>query len=92
MQLGCGLIFTPATISSLLAALPPTVPVTRFDSLRLFATISLHIAIGSPALDDASSPSLRTPSAAASALAEPPDGASSSIPFAGGSFLGPAEL
>ena len=60
-QLSGGLIITPATISSpaavpalhrlvstpdaQLATMFPTVPVTRFASLRLFATCSLDIAL-----------------------------------------------
>ena len=49
---------SPATVPALqrllatpdprLASLLPTVPVTRFDSLHLFATISLDIGLGSP--------------------------------------------
>ena len=63
-QLSGGLIITPATISSQaavpalqrlistpdaqLATLLPTIRVTRFDKLRLFATSSLDIALRSP--------------------------------------------
>ena len=81
-QLGGGLIITPATISSpaavpalhrlvstpdaQLATLIPTVPVTRFASLRLFATCSLDIALRLP--------SSRTTIVDALASAEPPGG------------------
>ena len=54
MQLGGGLIFTLDTISSRLAALPPTVPVTRFGDGRLFDRLPC------PAPDGACSPSLRS--------------------------------
>ena len=101
-QLSGGLIITPATISSpaavpalhrlvstpdaQLATLVPTVPVTRFASLRLFATCSLDIALRLP--------SSRTTIVAALASAEPPGGArspSSSTPVAAGlASAGPA--
>ena len=92
-QLSNGLIVTPATISSPAAvpALPrlistpdaqlptllPTVPVTRFDSFRLFATISLQIVAGSTAPGGASSQPSSGPLAAAPAPAEPPGAARS---------------
>ena len=70
----------PCTVSSRLPA--PGWPPSSPPLPRLFATVSLDVALGSPAPDGAYSPSSSTPIVATPASAEPPGGARSSEPVA----------